>query len=236
MEFMKRIAVINPDATEEVRSSIKKLDFEPVEIGRSGAVAAPLSGHPDIQLFIHENTAFCHPDISVDFLKKIEGCCGIVICGTRIGKYPADTHYNIACIGRTALHRTEFTENTVRGCLESRGVGFINVTQGYAKCSTAVLGARGIITEDSVIHEKADSPGLESLLIAPGNVALPGYAHGFIGGATGHYGRSLVFTGCISHLPESSAIMDFIEKNGHDAVFLSRERITDLGTIFFING
>ncbi len=232
---MKRTAIISPDATKEMLDSLKKLDIRPVMIPRTSLVAEPLSGHPDMQLFLFGKKCFCHPDISKSFLREIEDSVEIIICKTGISpEHPADISYNIASADKVVLHRLAFTEKSIREDLEKSGIDFHDVSQPYTKCSTLVAGEKHIITSDRSIHKTALAAGLDSLLIKPGHVRLPGYRYGFIGGASGHTDEHVLLTGNINMHPHRERIEEFISRTGKSIYFLSGKEVVDLGTVFLI--
>ncbi len=232
---MSRTAIISPDATEEMTGRLKKLDIKPVKIPRTSLVAEPLSGHPDLQIFIRDKICFCHRDIDTGFLAEIEDSVEVVICDTRISpEHPGDIPYNIALAGNTALHRLIHTERKIRESLEKNGVRFYDVRQSYAKCSVLVAGENEIITSDSSIHKTASEAGLSSLLISPGHVRLPGYSYGFIGGASGLTEDHVILTGSIAAHPDRERIEEFITETGRSIWYLSHEELIDLGTVFVV--
>ncbi|MCP4135513.1 MAG: hypothetical protein GY754_31380 [bacterium] len=232
---MKRIAVISPDATDEMMGALKKIDIEAVPVPVTGCVAEPISGHPDLQVFVYGDKIFCWPNISREFLKKVEPFGEIVLCESLLSdSYPLDIFYNIACTGSAAFHRFDYCDPMIRTFLESKNISLINVSQGYSKCSTVVVDSGRIITADHSIHKGALAHGVSSLLIEPGHVDLPGYAYGFIGGASGMLDEHVFFTGTFHHHPSFRRIMEFIEAAGKKVMLLSSEKIIDLGSILFL--
>lgn len=233
--IMNRIAVINPDAPEEIIENLMKIDIEPVFIPKTDRVDGPLAGHPDIQIFMHGTRVFCHPDISLSFVRTMEKYADMTICSTPLSReYPADVCYNIACVGAWAFRHSAGSDPMVEDYLRSKNITAVCVSQGYAKCSTLVVDDRSMITADRSIHGAALSRGLKSLLIQPGHIGLPGYRYGFIGGATGAWGRIVLCAGTLSHHPDYTAIVDFVERRGKKIVLLGPLPATDLGTIFVL--
>lgn len=232
---MHRIAIISPDTSEEIRENLTALDIEPVPIPRTGLVQGPISGHPDIQLFVHGNRVFCHPGIDTGFLDRIEGHADVTICATRLSKeYPGDVAYNIACTGTHAFHHHDVIDPAVRDYLLGTGVIPCGVSQGYSKCSTMIVGERAIVTADASIHAAALAAGLAPLLIRPGYIDLPGYEYGFIGGASGLDGDAVLVAGTLYHHPDYEAIAAYIVAQGKRIALLGRGRAVDIGSIFVL--
>lgn len=234
-QTLDRIAIISPDASDEILDNLRELDFEPVPVPRTGRVATPVSGHPDMQLFVHGGRVFCHPDMPASFLEDLERHADVVVCRTRLSpEYPSDVPYNIACIGTVVLHHHAAIDPDIAEHLRSRDIYITGVRQGYAKCSTLIVDDRSIITADASIHRTAVTAGLDSLMIRPGFIDLPGYACGFIGGATGSTENAVLCTGTLEHHPDYDIMLEYIADRGKKLVPLSRANAADLGTIFLL--
>ncbi len=118
---------------------------------------------------------------------------------------------------------------------KANGLTLINVKQGYAKCSCAVVSYNAVITEDVGIYRKLSKTDIEVLLIGKGSVTLEGADCGFIGGATG-YDRSkdtLYFCGDICEHPDFDRIRAFCDNHGTSIECLSDSKLVDIGGILF---
>ena len=219
---MKKYAIINPDAGPGILRGLMRCGLEPILVEKTDLTSEPLAGHADLQVFLCGERIFCHPGIGKNFLKKMGGLMEVVICSTPLSpRYPGDIAYNVADTGSAAILAVKHTDRTVRELLADAGRRLIPVRQGYARCSTAIVDENSIMTSDEGIHRRCGESGLESLLISPGHIDLPGYGHGFIGGATGNDGNKILFTGDFSHHPHYRHIMEFLEMQGRKAVILS---------------
>lgn len=235
MALHMKIAIISPDASAAIRRNLEKLDLEPMEIPRCPSVERPLSGHPDIQIFIHEKNVFCHHEIEMSFLKRIEKYAQVIICESRLSEpYPLNIPFNIACTGSIAFHRRSHTDSRIAEYLALRDIPLVNVSQGFAKCATLIVNDNHIITADRSIHRMAEANNITSLLIESGDIELPGYQYGFIGGATGTLKDAILFTGKIGRHRDYRRICEGIEQSGKRIIYLSEEDAVDLGTIFVI--
>ena len=81
---MEHVAIIDILNTADICSSLEDTGLRLLRLPCTPRVSQPLSGHPDIQLFIHGKRAFVHPHIDVKFLKQLENFCDINICGTAL--------------------------------------------------------------------------------------------------------------------------------------------------------
>ena len=79
-------AIIDPRIPEECIKNLKNSGFLTITVPLTELVDTPLSGHPDIQMFIHDRNIFVHPDIDISFLKKIEGYVNIIVCSKKLKK------------------------------------------------------------------------------------------------------------------------------------------------------
>jgi hypothetical protein len=231
---MKTLAIINPDSPDEIAINLKKHEFEPVAIEKTELVSSYLAGHPDLQIFQFKNIIFCHPDISVKFLRKIEKYAEIKICSTKLSPdYPNDIPYNIVSVPGFAMHVLKHTEQGIKEHLENESVQLINVRQGYSKCSCIPAG-HSVITADETIYKKCVENEIKSLKISPGFVNLPGYKYGFLGGASGVYEKRIYLTGNLDNHPDKLNIENFTNSLNFNIFYLSDNAPLDLGTIFFI--
>jgi len=101
-------------------------------------------------------------------------------------------------------------------------------------CSTLIVDDNSIITADNGIHEKALNNKLNSLLISPGNIDLPDYNYGFIGGASGSDNESIFLTGSLENHKDKKKIEIFIKEQNKNIIYLSSKKIIDIGSIFIL--
>jgi hypothetical protein len=77
-----------------------------------------------------------------------------------------------------------------------------------------------------------DAVGIDVLKLEPGFVKLPGYSHGFIGGASGKIASDiLAFFGDISQHPQGDVVIRFCEKHGVSTLSLSDDDLTNFGSL-----
>jgi len=232
---MEPCVIIDPRLDEECITNLRHNGFSVIAAPLTDLVDTPVSGHPDIQMFIHEKNLFVHPDIDKKFIKSIEGYVNVIQCSTKLKKnYPDDIPYNIALVGDYAIHRKGFTDKIIQDYLLNCGIDIVDAKQGYAKCSTLIVDNKSIITSDISISNAAKSVGIDTLLISAGFIDLPGYNHGFIGGASGSFCGVIYLTGSIDHHPDRIEIESFIESKNMKLKILSNKRIVDTGSLFFI--
>lgn len=231
------IAIINPDTPQPVIDGLFKYGFTPVTIPLCPHVDRPIAGHPDIQLCLVNNTIVYHPDIDSSFLQLLSHTTYDLVRGQSIlqSSYPLDCAYNCAYTGKVAFHNTKVTDSSIKQALNQCSDPLIHVNQGYTKCSTCIVDKDAIITQDISIHKAALRNSINSLLIKPGFIELPGYKYGFLGGASGRCSDTIYFTGHLNHHPDYMHIQHFIETHNKKIAFLSDLPAIDIGSIFFID-
>lgn len=189
----------------------------PVEAGAPAAVYAAVSCHPDIYM--------CKLGASPD---------SPVYMGERrrlAFDYPGNIRYNAVAVGKYFIHNLKYTDTD----LLERVAGFtkIHVKQGYTKCNVAVVDERHVITSDRGIYSalRAAAPDLAVLLIAEGQVLLPGLSCGFLGGACGRVGARMVFNGNLEAHSDFAHIRRFISDAGLETVYFKEYPLTDIGSV-----
>ena len=151
------------------------------------------------------------------------------------GNYPADIAYNIARGGKVAFHNARYTDSVIKEFFEKNNIKLVSVKQGYSKCSVVVLSEKAIITSDVSIHTAAQKNGVESLLIEPGYVRLPGYEYGFLGGSAFMLDKETLFvTGSIKRHPSKQNIYDFLEKQNIKPVEVGDDLPMDIGSVIVL--
>ena len=185
--------------------------------------------HTDLSVFSFGNTLICVPYLYELLSKKLENVS--IICGSAaFSPYPYEITYNAALVGNKLFCKTEYTCKKILDECENRGIIPINVSQGYAKCSTVVINNDSIITSDRSIQKAAEKEGIDVLLVSNEGVFLDGYPNGFIGGASVVTDKEVVFIGNIFCSPNACKIIDFIELKGKKVITFPEEKLYDIGS------
>lgn len=174
-------------------------------------------------------------------------------CPEKIGsKYPENIIYNAACTGKYFIHNTKYTDSELLELAETFEI--IDVPQGYTKCNTLIVDENSIITSDIGIYNScyrqlsfsyenslpkdgkscissASAPQLEVLLIEKGHIKLQGFDYGFIGGASGRIGDTIIFNGNITQHPDYEKIAAFIESRALKIKYFTEYTLEDIGSI-----
>ena len=234
VENGRRMIYISADCDSRLTEYLTKLGYEISCIRSEGIVAQPVSNHPD--MFI------CRlgiaPDAEIILCPgRSEYPGGIHFCTEGSGRtvpgheYPHDIAYNAACSGKFFIHNLKYTAPELLRAAEERNMQFINVKQGYAKCSTVVVDEESIITYDRGIAGACSRAGMNVLTVNPGYVVLPGYNCGFIGGASGRADDTVYFNGDLEVHPDCGDIVRFIGERGLKVKWFPEWPLTDIGSI-----
>jgi len=193
-----------------------------------------ISSHPDILLcHIGKNKVVVAPNV-FEFAEELRAIGINAIMGNTslMSTYPKDIAYNVCIVGRFAIHNFKYTDREVLKGIEENNLIKINVKQGYTKCSILVVNENAIITSDPGITKEVKKYGIDVLTISPGNIKLPGFEYGFIGGAGGLVDRrSLFLFGELKRHQDYNSIEKFLSKHGVEVITVNSEELIDLGSL-----
>lgn len=220
---MKKV-FISEKANGILREYLRSLGYSPVNISTNGIVDEPIS---------------CHPDVFMCKLGVDDDSPVIFASGSDVGfGYPSDSVFNAACTGEFFFHKLAVTNPRLLSAAGSfsksapTGMKFVDVRQGYTKCSMVVVDRNSIITYDKgIIKACSMYPEINVLEVEPGHCFLEGYDTGFIGGCSGRVGNKVIFNGNLKAHPDFQRILSFIKSRGLDCVWFPEYELTDIGSI-----
>nr|WP_300410995.1 hypothetical protein [Lagierella sp.] len=109
--------------------------------------------------------------------------------------YPRDVAFNISRTNQYYFHKKDCTDLEINSQLKDKSK-FIQVKQGYSKCSTLILKKNTVVTSDIGLFNCYKQNGIKVYYIPSGGILLPGYDTGFIGGCGGMVSKNeIVFYG-----------------------------------------
>ena len=232
------LAVVDSRLPLSCLEGLNRFDFTPLPLPPFPRLSSPVTSHPDMRLLHVRDTLFCHREyyaIAKPEIDRILSVSGLSLCLTEDEvkeTYPNDVALNFIFTGNCLLGKTEVLSEKVTEYAKAHRISLLSVKQGYAKCSTVVLDG-AIITADTGIAAAAASRGIDTLLVSEGDVSLPPYPYGFLGGASGVCGKTVFFCGDILAHKDGARIEAFCQKHGYKAVSLSNEPLFDGGSILF---
>lgn len=224
----------------DVLSSLNERGFETVLMPADPSLPEPVNGHADLIVFVYGGDITVRLDYYRQNKALIDAICKKSKLHLQLSyssaskKYPFDCGLCAAVVGEKFLYCTKSTDFSLISRFDTLGYKTIDLPQGYVKCSCALLADGAIITADRGIAKITQAEGIDTLLITPGFVDLPGYDYGFIGGASGLCGDTLYFCGNLELHPNSEAIKDFALRHGTKCVSLGENKLYDVGSLIFI--
>ncbi|MDR7870398.1 MAG: hypothetical protein RIN55_06035 [Tissierellaceae bacterium] len=195
--------------------------------------------HPDIVIHpVNYDTLVIAPNVYDYYKEALSGTNLKLIKGEKKleVKYPDDIAYNVGRMYGIAIHNFKHTDEVLKYYLSKEGLEFVNINQGYTKCSMAIVDEQSVITADKPIYDVLKEKGYSVLLIESGFIKLENQKYGFIGGATGNYSNKDVFlSGTLDEHPDTERIIEFIKSKNKSIHYLSNNNIVDIGTIISLN-
>ena len=241
MSKLSVLALIGCDAPSSAVNSLEKLGFSVCVLPRDERLPKPVRSHADMLVFVMDGTVFTSDTYfyqNQNIFQRIEGYgYKICICNTPISdEYPYDIAFNAIYAKNCLWGNLPFIAEDIKVAARAKEISEVHLKQGYAKCSSLVLGDKAIISADDGILKAAAELGLSSLKIenSPDAISLSGYNYGFIGGACGVYGNNIYFAGDINTHPQANKILLFCSAQGFNPVSLCDSKLTDVGGIIFI--
>lgn len=229
------IVIVDGRVSKEIISNLKKLNLTIIPTIRHPKLYDSISFHPDIVIHpINYNALIIAPNVFDYYSTMLTNTSIKLIKGEKVLKrnYPNNIAYNVARIGKYAIHNIKYTDEKLVYYLKKEGIDFINVNQGYTKCSVAVIDSNAIITSDLSIYKECKKLNIDILLVKEGYISLPGLNYGFIGGCTGMLSeKEILFSGDYTNHPDKEKINTFLNKYNKKPVMLSNKEIIDIGSI-----
>lgn len=145
------------------------------------------------------------------------------------GSYPQDCCLNNLVIGNDFICGKR-SHMSVSEYFNSRGFCIHPISQGYVRCSTAVVAKDAVISADKSVLAVCKDIGIDCLPIPPGEIRLEGYDYGFIGGSCLKLNaNTLAFFGKVSALSYFDSMRLFCKKHNVEIVELGSGPVSDIG-------
>ena len=218
---------------EEVCKKVEDLNIKVIKTKRHKNLPPSEAYHADLQCQ-HLGYNKIMLDKGNTCLEKILSLEGFEITYTKKdlnNSYPNNVLLNSATLKDCVILNQKTIDPNLIDCYKEKKLNLINVNQGYAKCSTAIVNSNSIITSDPSIYECAKEHSIEVLKIVPGHIDLPGYNYGFIGGTCSLIDKNkILFIGDINTHPDAKAIYDFINYRDVEIInLIPNKRLLDIG-------
>ena len=206
------------------------------------SLPSAIASHPDTLIFRHgkrliSTADYC--DVAAFVFSDVRERCseyGISFTADELGSvFPRDCILNAAVIGDKLFCKTDSISRAVLEYAERAGLRVVHTRQGYPACATLILDGAHAVTADRGLAEIYERHGIEAIVIEDGGISLPPYKSGFIGGASGVFGKEIFFIGDVSTHPSEKIIRDTAERLGFKLVSLGGGMLADLGGLIFLD-
>ncbi len=234
------LALVDNRIDHNSLSRLNSFGFDTVLMPSADYLQEGVSSHPDMLVFSGFGRLICHSlyyEKNKMLIDKIASLSEykLALSDEKTGKdYPFDVLFNACLLENKLICNTRTVSRLILQLAEEYGCDIIHVSQGYTKCSVCPVSENALITSDKAIADACKTHGIDVLLISEGNVSLPPYNYGFIGGTAGYCDGKVYFCGSLATHPDGEKTKKFCTEHGADAVELSNEVLQDIGTIFFI--
>lgn len=213
--------------------------FRVIKMPAAHNLGEAVKSHPDMLMFKHKSRIitsaeycekFPYPFVDIrEFSPDIEFTFADCVFEK---EYPRDAVFNALTVGNSIFLKADTVCRAIIEYAQKEGLTLYTVKQGYPACTTLAF-ANCAITADGGMAKILKSAGVDVTLISDGDISLPPYEYGFIGGAAGVYGNTVYFLGNPERHRDKDKILTAIENAGFSFVALSDEPLRDLGRIIF---
>lgn len=233
------LAIVDGRINKDIEENLKKIGLEILKTTKCEEVHESISYHPDIVIHpVNYNTLVVAPNVFDYYRDNLKNKGINIIKGEKVlsSRYPDNIAYNVGRLSNLAIHNFEYTDEVLKYHLRKEGLRFMDVKQGYSKCSLCIVNSQVGITSDLPMYKKLTKLGYKILLIEPGHIFLQSQNYGFIGGTSGNLseGKSVI-SGSLKNHPNREQILKFFENNNVELIFLSGKEIIDIGTIITLS-
>lgn len=199
-----------------------------------GITYEAISGHPDIFFCQMEHELVIAPNLPQSNIRQLKKN-GITF---QFGEYPVGNcypetaRYNAVVSETHLIHHLELTDMVIKQRCSDKTQ--ISVKQGYGRCNLIALGRDHFITSDQGIYKTLIKLRFQVLYVDPKEILLPGFSHGFFGGACGVFKDSVYLIGNLAYHRGGSEIRGFIQSSGYKITELYEGPLFDGGSLIFL--
>ena len=239
---MTKYCIIDFRMRKVEKEYIQSLGYELIENRFNLSTYDEIASHPDVYYTAVGDTVFCDPNRFLEGFNCIKGMAEAK------GNYPIDIPYNLAIVGKVAVHNFEYTDELLKIYLQKSGYNLVHVEQGYSKCSTCVIGDNACIVSDIGIARKLLDYDIDVLYVSEPDIKLLKRTNkifvdecrmsfeystmsGFIGGAMVRLGDEVILFGDVNNLINGKKIQKFIESKGLKFHYFEGLDVIDYGGV-----
>ncbi|MBZ0198530.1 MAG: hypothetical protein K8H86_01595 [Ignavibacteriaceae bacterium] len=226
--------IVNKDIPAAALKKLEKFG-ETIVFETIGITYPAISNHPDIFFCVVDDKLVYAPNIHEHYIDQIKnGGFDSIAGSSKIGcEYPSTAKYNAAATNNYFIHNKNLTDETItKLCLNKK---LLDVKQGYTRCNLLALKNNNFITSDRGIEKKLIDEKLPCLFVQSDDISLPGFKHGFFGGACGVFDDNVFILGNLKNLYDGQNVKYFLEQLEYNIIELNDGNLFDAGSILIIN-
>jgi hypothetical protein len=207
---------------------------EVFEFSSNNLTYPQISNHPDIFFCMVDETLIYSPNTPNEFVQLLISKGVRISSGSQpVGSnYPYSAPYNAVITENYIIHNKKITDTNLKQATIERK--FINVKQGYCRCSLLPLKNDCFITSDEGIYKKLVAEGLDILLVNPAGIILPGEDYGLFGGTSGISDNRIFISGNLEYFPEGKKVRRYLENLNYEIIELYKGPLYDGGSVLII--
>ncbi len=231
---MSVLAIISEKCPAAAAEKLSE-SFETLRLPADPLLAPPVAHHPDMLTVALDGKLFCHLEyyrLAHQVIDRIiERCKLDLICtaASRASIYPLDVGLNALVLP----DRQQVIARRSSLVPELLPYLAVDTRQGYAGCSTLYIDGT-LVTADPSICRAGERIGISTYKISGGDIQLPGYNTGFIGGCGGVWKDYVYIYGRANSCYTGNALLEFCRKKNFTIVELCNGPLSDFGGIQFI--
>ncbi len=235
-----KFALVDCRISEEIFNNLLALGYDAIRLPMCDTLPPAMSAHPDMLLHYSEGriiTSRRYYEKNRALFDKIAAEAGVTLIlsdAAQEPRYPRDAIFNALSLGNNILLREGSVAREILLMAKENGINIINTNQGYPACTTLLLDEGHIITADMGIANSLARIGIDVTVIENGDISLPPYEYGFIGGASGVDSGCVFFLGDIVTHRSYEIIKGKCSALGLRIISLGSGLLADFGGIVFI--
>lgn len=217
-----------------IAESLRQEGIGLLEVVPTAALPTAVASHSDLQL-LHlgdKHLLLAKEAAYLQHALQADGFITNLLAHELGNSYPHDISLNFLLLEKSCFGLySNMPLQLIKHCKDA-GLQIIDTRQGYARCSVAVVAENAAITADTGLYRLLCNRGVDVLQIPAGDILLPGYDTGFIGGCCGCIGNDrIAFTGVLENHSWGKQVLAFLEKHQVTPVYLQDGKLLDIGGI-----
>ncbi|MDF2866232.1 MAG: hypothetical protein K0R72_1050 [Clostridia bacterium] len=232
--------IIDERVNTEIKKYFLELGYEIIKIKKHDNIYSEISSHTDIFCLKLGNTVIYEKDAVSDMLyNKYDYFHGDNVENI----YPKTAAYNVCVIDNFVIHNFKITDKKILEKLNEMKYTFIDVKQGYSRCSILPLDNRCCITSDKGIYNKLIQNDFDVLYVDSSELDIKLFNEdgtysnmsGFIGGCSCVLNDTVIFFGDVDKLKCKEKLINYINSRGYKIKDFKKMDVIDYGSCIFLD-